>query len=48
MRMGSCLGIIFALLVFVATGVTLLFQWNANSHMTFERTAEAPVTKQHN
>lgn len=41
--MGSLLGIIFALVVFVATGVTLVFQWNANSTLEFERIADAPV-----
>lgn len=35
--MGSCLGVIFALLIFAATGITLVYQWNTNSSMKFER-----------
>lgn len=41
--MGYLLGIIFALVVLVATTATLVFQWNANSTLKFERSPEAPV-----
>lgn len=43
--MGYILGIIFALVVLVATTATLVFQWNANSTLKFERGPDAPVVE---
>lgn len=43
--MGTCLGIIFALVVFVSTALTLVFQWNVSSTVKFERADHAEETQ---